>query len=167
VLQPSAFQCKLHDSGSHSWVEDQDEHPTLKKWCTFVLPKGLYCHLQYAVDTFQHTENEILADQENCHPKVSSHEFIAFGYLRAGERVQWYNTTRELASTALSFNEELVSALFRQAAWEMGTPAPGSYLRKSHRELQSFLDRLLETSWSRGSTPSRRIGTSTKPSTFW
>ncbi|GIJ92739.1 hypothetical protein Asppvi_002017 [Aspergillus pseudoviridinutans] len=145
VSRPSAFQFRLLDSGTNSWVEGQDERPTLKKRCTFVLPKGPYCHLQYAVDTFRHTENEILADQENCHHKVSLHEFIAFGCLRAGERVQWHNMIRELASTALSFNEESISVLFRQAAWEMGTPEPGNYLRKAHRELQPFLDQLLET----------------------
>jgi hypothetical protein len=44
---------------------------------------------------------------------------------------------RELASPALSLNEESVSAIFRQAAWEMGTPAPGTYLREAHLVLQA------------------------------
>jgi hypothetical protein len=147
VLRPSAFQFRLLDSENNSWLEDQDDPSTLKKWCTYVVPEGPYRHLQYAVDTFRHTENEIIADQRNCHRKLSLHEFIAFGCLRAGERVQWHNMIRELASPALSLNEESVSAIFRQAAWEMGTPAPGTYLREAHLVLQAevVLDRLLET----------------------
>jgi hypothetical protein len=128
-------------------VQGQDDHPNVKKHCTCVIPKGPYRHLQYAADTFRHTENEAIADQKNCHPKFSLHESVAFGCLRAGERVQWYNMVRELASAALSFNEESVSILFRQAAREMGTSALETYLREAHGPLQepSFVNRPWET----------------------
>lgn len=144
---PNGLQFRLLDSKTNSWVEDQDVHPNVKSRCTFVIPEGPYRHLQYAVDTFRHTENEVIADQKNCHPKLSLHEFVAFGCLRAGERVQWHNMIRELASAALSFNEVSVNILFRQAAWEMGTTIPGTCLREAHGALQekSFVDRLLET----------------------
>ncbi|KAI9369296.1 hypothetical protein BJX61DRAFT_549716 [Aspergillus egyptiacus] len=147
LSRPSGLQFRLLDSKTNSWVEDQDGHPNVKSQCTFVISKGPYRHLQYAVDTFRHTENEVIADQKNCHPKLSLHEFVAFGCLRAGERVQWHNMIRELASAALSFNAESVSILFRQAAWEMGTANPGTCLREAHGSLQEkpFVDRLLET----------------------
>ncbi|KAL2812570.1 hypothetical protein BDW59DRAFT_167774 [Aspergillus cavernicola] len=144
---PNAFQFRLLDSKENSWVVDQDNKPTVKPRCTFAVPEGPYSQLQYAVDSFYHTENEVIADQKKCPTKVSLHEFVAFGCLRAGERIQWHNIVRELASATLSMNEEAVSVLFRQAAWELGTPRPGTDLREAHRVFEDiiFVDRLLET----------------------
>ncbi|RAL06801.1 uncharacterized protein BO97DRAFT_447317 [Aspergillus homomorphus CBS 101889] len=146
---PNPLQFKLLDSASdcNSWVTDQAKSSTLKPLCTLELPQGSYSHLQYAVDSFRHTQNEVLADQAHCHPTLSLHEFIAFGCLRAGERVQWLNILRELASPALSLNQESVGILIRQAAWELGTPGDRTELREAHRVFEdvSFSERLLET----------------------
>ncbi|RHZ68728.1 hypothetical protein CDV55_106064 [Aspergillus turcosus] len=147
ITPPNAFRFKLLDSRGNGWVTDQEEYPTVKPLCTFSLPHSPYSSLQYALNHFRHTENQIIADQRNCHPKLSLHEFIAFGCLRAGERVQWYNMIRELASSTLSMNNESVCILFRQAAWELGTSSGKTDLREAHRVFEdtAFSDRLLET----------------------
>ncbi|KAH8434445.1 uncharacterized protein LDX57_012092 [Aspergillus melleus] len=147
LSRPNAFQFRLLDSKNNSWVTDQESRHSVKRHCIFDIPEISYSHLQYAVDSFCHTENHVIADQNNCHPRLSLHEFIAFGCLRAGQRIQWYNIIRELASAALSLNEESVGILLCQAAWELGTPSPGTSLREAHRVLEdnSFINRLLET----------------------
>ncbi|KAF9011492.1 hypothetical protein BDZ89DRAFT_1077751 [Hymenopellis radicata] len=68
--------------------------------CTLQLPHDhAYHNLQWAVDSTTHTENEVLARQHECHRDLSLHEFISFGCLRAGSRVQWMNVARDFAGT--------------------------------------------------------------------
>ncbi|KAF9894293.1 hypothetical protein FE257_007796 [Aspergillus nanangensis] len=147
VSLPNTLQFRLLDTKTKSWVKDQNYLPILKPRTTLSIPESAYAHLQYAVASFLHTENEVIADQQNCPSTMSMHEFVAFGSLRAGERVQWYNIVRELASSALSMNEESVGILLRQAAWEMGTPHPNTDLRKAHVvfETVKFVHTLLDT----------------------
>ncbi|GKZ98243.1 hypothetical protein AnigIFM59636_002476 [Aspergillus niger] len=149
INRPYPFQLRLLDSDSsgNGWVTDQTESSTVKPSCTLRLPQGRYSNLQYAVDSFRHTQNQVLADQAHCHQSLSLHEFVAFGCLRAGERVQWLNIVRELASPTLSLNEESVGILIRQAAWELGTPSKSTELREAHRvfEDESVSECLLET----------------------
>jgi hypothetical protein len=72
---------------------------------------------------------------------------VAFGQLRSGERLQWYNILRELASSSISLNEKPVHELFCQAAWQLGPFIPGKWLREAHVFFEdlSSVTRLLET----------------------
>lgn len=99
------------------------------------------------MDSFRHTQNQVIADQRKCDSKMGLDEFIAFGCLRAGERVQWYNIIRELESPTLSLNEEAVSILFHQAAWEFGSHSPDTDRREAHQifEDAAFGNRLSKT----------------------
>ncbi|KAJ5801525.1 uncharacterized protein N7518_003593 [Penicillium psychrosexuale] len=132
ITSLNALRFRLLDTKDNSWVGDQKDHPSLKRWCIFNLPPGPYTCLQYTVDSFLHSENKVIADQQKCPSELSLHEFIAFGCLRAGSRVQWYNMVRELASSSLAMNEEAICMLYRQAAWELSGPTPGSKLREAH-----------------------------------
>ncbi|PYI01554.1 hypothetical protein BO78DRAFT_423452 [Aspergillus sclerotiicarbonarius CBS 121057] len=147
ISLPNALRFKLLDSSGIGWVADQRESPTIKPLCTLHLPQGAYSNLQYAVSSSRHTQNQVLAGQTNCDPTLNLHEFVAFSGLRAGERVQWYNILRELASPTLSLNEESVGILIRQAAWALGKSSHGTDLREAHRVFEdvAFTDRLLET----------------------
>ncbi|KAI9929431.1 hypothetical protein MW887_000901 [Aspergillus wentii] len=148
VLFDNALQLKLFAKDPTAWVVDQTRKPSLKHHCCFVLPSGPYSQLQFTVDSVHHTQNQVIADQRKCDKEMTLHEFIAFGCLRAGERVQWHNIARELASSALSFNEESVTILLRQAAWELGSYSTAVIpLREAHRvfEIPAFGERLLET----------------------
>lgn len=84
-------------------------------------PAGLTFICSMLLDSCAHTQNEVLADQSNCDKRMCLQEFVAYGCLRSGEQGQWYNVLRELASSALSFNELAVVQLFKQAAWEFGS----------------------------------------------
>jgi hypothetical protein len=146
ITPPNAFQFRLMDSKENAWVGDQSEYTSVKARCTLALPPGPYSCLQYTVDSYGHSQNQIIADQQRCPPEMSLHEYIAFGCLRAGKRVQWHNMVRELASSTLSINEEAVGMLFRQAAWEFGPASPDSNLREAHLafKYEALGDRLVE-----------------------
>lgn len=146
VCLPNALRFRLLDTAEQGWTQDQNDPTSIKKHCTLQIPNGPYCNLQYALNSSRHTQNEVLADQSKCDKKLSLHEFVAYGCLRAGEQGQWYNMLRELASSALSFNEQPVVQLYKQAAWEFGSFCHTSQQRVSHRVFQNpkFCERLLE-----------------------
>lgn len=146
VCVPNAFQFRLLDTVNLGWVTEQDELSTIKRRCTLQIPTGLYSNQQFAVDSSRHTQNQVMTDQQKCDAKLNLHEFVAYGCLRAGERVQWYNILRELASSTLSFSEEAVVILFKQTAWELGSPSFDSDKRTAHQALEDpgFDKRLLD-----------------------
>ncbi|WEW61692.1 hypothetical protein PRK78_007184 [Emydomyces testavorans] len=147
VCRENGLRLRLLDRKTSTWVQDQKPEPTLKPNLTPLITNPLYSTLESTVASSAHLQNGTLAKQVNCHPQLSQTEFIAFGSLRAGERTQWYNIARELASPYMSFNESAVSVLIRQAAWELGSPYSGSPRRLAHRvfEDREFSSRLLET----------------------
>lgn len=130
----------------------------IRHLCTFRIPDGPYKPLQYAVRGTSHSANQVLARQYECPPELQLHEYIAFGLLRSGRRLQWMNMLRELRSRTLSFSAEAVGVLFVQAAWQVGPLGAGGE-RDNHVEpgdaefgmqMMGELDAMLtgvETNW--------------------
>ncbi|PGH16509.1 hypothetical protein AJ80_05194 [Polytolypa hystricis UAMH7299] len=146
VCLNNGLTLELFDRTKSAWVGDQISRPALRAQLTPAVTNNRYSALAWAVASYSHTQNEVFAEQTKCHPQLSLDEFIAFGSLRAGEVVQWYNITRELAASNLSLNECPVSMLLLHAAWELGTADPYSPRRLAHKffECRDFSSRLLE-----------------------
>ena len=139
------LQYKLFDPLKGCWIKDQVEIPSFHPACVTPLPEGPYFNLQYAVDSVSHSQNEVIANQDECSRILSLLEYLSFGSLRAdGERIQWLNIKREMAASNLSFNTEAVCTLVTQAAWQVGSRG-NSDLRNAHLDLQdpSFCVELL------------------------
>ncbi|KAL8872321.1 MAG: hypothetical protein Q9174_002028, partial [Haloplaca sp. 1 TL-2023] len=128
---------RLFDESTGLWLEDQMEAPSFSKMCQTLLTADSYQSLQDAVDSTNHTQNSILASQQNCSPEISPHEFVAYGSLRAdGERTQWLNICRELTANKLNWNSLAVFQLIRQTAWQTCSDA-STYLRVAHQEFEN------------------------------
>ncbi|KAG1853151.1 hypothetical protein DFJ58DRAFT_883919 [Suillus subalutaceus] len=114
------------------------------KPCTFLLPKGPYDGLQRYLAGTSHPSNEVIANQADCHEDMTIHEFIAFGALRSGPRLQWMNVLRELRARTLNFRREEVHLLLAQAVSQVGPFSSDDGLIW-HEELNSvpFLGALL------------------------
>ena len=133
VYSNNALQYAMQDSLKRIWVKEQTKIPSLEYKCIQPLPDGPYSNLQFAVDSTNHAQNEILARQDICSPELSLHEFISFGSLRAdGEHTQWLNIQRELTASSLTFNTEAVTTLFLHAAFQVGSSGEDAR-RTSHR----------------------------------
>ena len=131
----NALQYAMLDKQQMSWVKEQTNKPSLQYKCIQPLPDGPYSNLQFAVDSTNHAQNEVLTKQDMCSHVLSLHEFISFGSLRAdGEHTQWLNIQRELTASNLSLNTEAVSTLFLHAAYQAGSCGQDSH-RVSHRIL--------------------------------
>jgi hypothetical protein len=103
--------------------------------CTLRIPAGCYRTLQWALDSTNHTSNEVLARQDSCPDSLTLHEFYSFASLRSGHRLQWRNIAREIMSRVLDFGHEETLLLIVQAAWQAG-PSQRSYFRESHIDLE-------------------------------
>ncbi|KAL8372258.1 hypothetical protein RB595_001852 [Gaeumannomyces hyphopodioides] len=67
-----------------------------------------------------HTANSVLAALPCCPDNMTPDEFRAFGGLRAGLRLQWYNILLQLVMPSLDLNRPEVFFLVMQAAHEAG-----------------------------------------------
>lgn len=146
VLVNNALQYELLDKGADAWTVDQTEEPSLDHLCFTKLPAGPYKSLQWTVDSCYHSQNAVIAKQMDCSSSLTLHEYIAFGSLRAGPRLQWLNLLRELASSDLHFNSDAVGVVVIQAVWQAGAShSTGNVLRDTHLTLQdsTFSGRLL------------------------
>ncbi|KAK7053180.1 hypothetical protein VNI00_003799 [Paramarasmius palmivorus] len=120
VCLKNALQFSLRDTLQNIWVSDPYASCTVWRPCTYQLPAGPYQNLQFAIDGTAHTPNEVLASQFDCHPEITLHEYIAFGSLRSGSRLQWLNILRELTSRQLAFQRAEVEMLILQSILQVG-----------------------------------------------
>lgn len=132
VKNPLRFA--LHDTNTRIWTSNRPPEIDIRHLCTFRLPEGPYRALQYTLKGTSHTANQVLARQSECPPELQLHEYIAFGLLRSGRRLQWLNMLREIRSQTLTFSSEAVSMLYLQAAWQVGPAGSNESERECHVE---------------------------------
>ncbi|KAG1816740.1 uncharacterized protein BJ212DRAFT_1480599 [Suillus subaureus] len=132
------------DTVTATWTANVLQRCDSSKSCTFLVPKGPYDGLQQYLAGTSHTSNEVIANQADCHKDMTIHEFIAFGALRTGPRLQWMNVLRELRARTLNFRREEVHLLLAQAVSQVGPFSSDDGLIW-HEELNSvpFLGALL------------------------
>lgn len=130
----NALQFALYDTKSGRWTSDLPRVIDCRHLCTFRLPRGPYSSLQHAVEGTSHTPNQVLAHQSKCPPELQLHEYVAFGLMRSGWRIQWLNMLRELRSRTLTFSAEPVSILYLQTAWQVGHSGNNEDGRECHIE---------------------------------
>ena len=123
------------DSSARALVSGALEgHTDITKDYRYRIQSGPYHNLQKYVDATLHTSNEVVASQADCHADISLHEFLAFGHLRSGGVLQWFNILRELRSRSLSFRCYEVHFLLAQAVSQVGPLASTGWAW--HQELQ-------------------------------
>ncbi|KAJ4476568.1 hypothetical protein C8R41DRAFT_923340 [Lentinula lateritia] len=139
---------KLYDISTECWAANQPFlEASFLKMCT-PSATGPYASLNFSLEGTSHTSNMVIAAQADCHPDLSLHEFVAFGSLRSGGRLQWMNIARELVAGDLSFHCESVHALLVQAALQVGSWEvlnDGHWVLDWHQELENevFTSKLL------------------------
>jgi hypothetical protein len=147
VLVEHEFKWKPYESTSRRWAVGPFNKTSLKQSCTFTFADGeqLYKPLEAFLDWTGHSNNEVIAGQSKCPAELSLEEFVAFGLLRSGGKIQWLNILRELRTRNLTFHREQVHILLMQAAWQIGVVSDAGD-PQWHQELDDpeFGSRLLE-----------------------
>ncbi|KAF8244797.1 hypothetical protein K440DRAFT_665544 [Wilcoxina mikolae CBS 423.85] len=137
VFVNHALRYRLFDAEGEQWVDGRVGSDIIPV-CTFRLPEGPYKKLQYSIRSTIIPPNQIIARQSECPVELSTHEYLAFGLLRAGGRLQWRNIIRELRSHTLTFSHEAVGMLIMQCAWQAERPGRLKTCRMYHEDLQDF-----------------------------
>ncbi|KAG2133788.1 uncharacterized protein EDB93DRAFT_1232709 [Suillus bovinus] len=136
VCVNNGLQFQPFDTRTDAWVADVLLRCDATKFCTFLLPKGPYDGLQQYLAGTTHTSNEVIANQADCRKDMNIHEFIAFGALRSGPRLQWMNVLRELRARTLNFRRDEVHLLLAQTVSQVG-PFSSNDSLVWHEELNS------------------------------
>jgi hypothetical protein len=137
IFVKHALRYRLFDTEREQWADGRVGSDILPV-CTFRLPEGPYKKLQYSIRSTTIPPNQVIAKQSECPGELSTHEYLAFGLLRAGSRLQWRNIVRELRSRTLTFSHEAVGMLIMQCAWQVGAPGRLETCRMYHEDLQDF-----------------------------
>ncbi|KAK6003188.1 hypothetical protein QM012_001033 [Aureobasidium pullulans] len=143
IFYPNGLRYEVWDSTGKQWATS-NRTLDVKSSCTLRLPTGPYDNLQWTVANTTHTTNEVMSKQRECDVRLKKEEFLAFGSLRAGEKVQNINILRELGCSNLDHANPAVAILLLQAMWEVGSPCSRD-LRQAHEEFlnPTFRSRLL------------------------
>ena len=147
VCVRNSLTFSLYDRYGEIWINKEFPESNIRNECTYKLPDGPYRHLEFALRYTPFTPNQVIARQSDCPPEIQLNEFLAFGLVRSGRRIQWLNMLRELRTRALTLNNEAVNMLFSLCAWQSGPPGDnGGTHREAHTYLQEeeFRCRLLE-----------------------
>ncbi|PVF91589.1 hypothetical protein CPB86DRAFT_820360 [Serendipita vermifera] len=144
VLLKSAGHFKLYDSSKGRWI-GMIPQPNLRKQCTLRLG-GSYATLQEFHANTTHAPNEVIATQHRCPVDLSLSEYMTFGHIRAGNRLQWRNIIRALRAQSLSFSESSVYLLIIQTIWQAGPMGDDEMYREAHADLldELFCDQALD-----------------------
>ncbi|KAF5344601.1 hypothetical protein D9758_013899 [Tetrapyrgos nigripes] len=149
VIVNNGLRYKLYDKNTDKWATDPFHKLDITSMCILQLSPGIYSSLQFSLNSTSYTPNSVISNQYHCHDQLSLHEFIPFGSLRCGHRLQWLNMLKELRARNLTFYKEDVHLLLAQAAWQIGSVSPSNAL-EWHEDLlcphfsRSFIEELTQ-----------------------
>jgi hypothetical protein len=169
VIKKHPLRYQLYDRFRSEWLADLGKLSiSIRGFCTPSLPPETsiqkYSNFGWALTSTTHTSNTVIARQSTCLEGLTLHEYLAFGHLRAGTRIQWYNIAAELLH-ADSLGDEAAYVLFRHAACQAeAADGSGSVEREAHcvlkerrygLELLEVMDKRLKSTqhnWNRSWT---------------
>lgn len=91
-----------------------------KERCAFKVSQRMVS-LQPWLIGYEHQQSEVIARQSDRPDELSNREFVAFGSLRAGQHLQWFNMLRYLQQKLLPLHLPEVLLLIAQTTWQAGT----------------------------------------------
>ena len=136
--------------------------PTHRDHCTFKVDthcsKSLQSFVTYTGSNPQGTtgqdQSKVIAQQGSCPEFFSPREFVSYGSVRCGERLQWHSILRGIHDRSLVLHQLEVVQLICQCVWQAGSNQIGTVLRESHhvlgrspfvQEFTAELDHVLES----------------------
>jgi hypothetical protein len=134
VIYKNAGSFAIFEALKRKWLK-VGSPPDLGTHCTLRL-EGAYETLQPFINSTLHTPNEVIASQYQCPAGISVDEYITFGQLRSGNRLQWRNIIRALRTQSLTFSECSVYCLILQAIWQAGSMGVEGLYREAHSDLK-------------------------------
>ncbi|KIV86455.1 hypothetical protein PV11_02066 [Exophiala sideris] len=148
IFVGNGMNMRMNDSDKSAvWMAEQTKSPSLRRHCNSTIPPPLDNALNQYVNGTDHTQNSVIAKHPSCPFEMGSHEYILYGSLRSGERLQLTNLVAAMSSAEIDPNSPCTALLFLYAISQVGTPGSviPQYLRESQLDLTnvSFCHALL------------------------
>jgi hypothetical protein len=134
VILGYAGRFRLYDASIQDWLGKIDMQ-NLRLQCTPQL-EGPYIPLSPYIEDVIHRPNQVIASQHLCPTEISLEEYLAFGLLRSGNRLQWRNIMKAIRAQSLTFSEDAVYSLLMQAIWQAGPLGEGGTHREAHQDIR-------------------------------
>ena len=169
ILVKNAMILRMNDTlRAAVWTAEQTARPSLQQYCKSTLPAARGVHLNQQVNGTCHTQNSVIASHSACPIDIGAHEYLLFGTVRSGERLQYINILAAVMSTDIDMNSPLTALLFLHATSQVRKPGRTTipYLRESQFEFvnasfyRSLFDALttrfagIETNWKEATSAS-------------
>ncbi|KAK5211702.1 hypothetical protein LTR41_003163 [Exophiala xenobiotica] len=121
------------------WTAEQTARPSLQQYCKTALPAGRGVHFNQQVNGTSHAQNSVIASHSAYPIDMGAHEYLLFGTVRSGERLQYLNILAAIMSTENDMNSPLTALLFLHATSQVMKPGRASipYLRESQMEFNN------------------------------
>ncbi|RSM02017.1 hypothetical protein CDV31_011100 [Fusarium ambrosium] len=135
VMLPFGAEFSYYDT--NLWAEDLPESPWFQHLLGTWLPGGFPdpyedCG-QSEEELFHPTSYDIIANEPNCPPDMSTHEFSAYQRVASGRGRRWLTMLTELSSTNINFSSETSTTIFTRLALQAGpTVLEHGVLREAH-----------------------------------
>ncbi|KIW18198.1 hypothetical protein PV08_02486 [Exophiala spinifera] len=120
------------------WTASQRQKTTIRQACASKLPDTLDTLLGPLVHTTSHSHNSVIVKQTQRPAGMSAPEYILYGTVRSGERLQWINILTVLRSHEIDLNSISTALLLLHASSEVG--APGTIEPRHLRDCQGDLN---------------------------
>jgi hypothetical protein len=134
IILPHAGKFQLFDTLQKTPPRKAQGKEYLQSVCALQLDVP-YTSMQSFLSGVTHTPNSVIASQTEAPSSVSTAEYIAFGHLRSGNRIQWHNILRALITHSLSFSQPSVYSLIMQSIWQAGSQGEDLVYREAHIDL--------------------------------
>ena len=105
------------------------DNQQLRQKCTF---RVRVSSLRQFVTNTSRDQSEIIAKQGESPRTFNKREFITYGSVRCGERLQWYSILRGIHDRSLLLHRLEVVQLICQCVWQAGSNKLCTVLRESH-----------------------------------
>ena len=119
-----------YDADNGIWANDCGDTPWYHHLLGSWLPEGIsdpFAQPLLYMDNMEHPSSyEVAANQDECPPGMSHHEFTAYQAVISGTYRRWMALTLELGSTNLNLSSCSTSKCLRRLALQSGPPHPAA-----------------------------------------
>ncbi|KAI8716467.1 hypothetical protein NCS52_00940700 [Fusarium sp. LHS14.1] len=135
VMRPFGAEFSYYDT--NLWAEDLPKTPwfqhLLGPWLPGGIPDPCEEYDQSEETLYHPTSYEIVANELNCPPDMSTHEFSAYQRVVSGRGRRWLTMLTELSSTNINFSTEVSTTIFTRIALQAGPSVlEHGVLREAH-----------------------------------
>lgn len=139
IFLSHALDLQIYDTSKTAvWTKDQNCEQSLARFCQPRINNTPYGHLSDSLRLTTISQNSIIARQSACPTDLNVRDFVVFGSLRSGSRLQMVNLLRTLLAQELDFSSSATVSMIEQILHEAGKDPVSGFedIRDDHVDMR-------------------------------